>query len=163
MNIPKTKTAWKRLQPSNIKQAFRFCKEYARHHKRLTVPAIAELMGKSDDLLYKWLSNGEMPTTLIPAYEHICGIDYVTQYLAYRGHKLLIDIPAGGKVSELDSNELQIVLNDAVNRLLHFYQQESGFEETFAALTKAMCGLAYHRKNIQTQQELALFDGDEDE
>lgn len=163
MIIPKTKAAWKRLQPTHIKQAFRYCKEYARQHERLTVPAIAELMGKSDDLLYKWLSNGSMPSHLVAMYERICGIDYVTQYQAYRSHKLLIDIPMGKKPSDVDFNDLQLTVSDALNLLVHFYKEDTGLDGTVEAITKALTGLAFHQKNIVTQHELDLFEGDDDE
>lgn len=161
MRIPKTKAAWKRLQPSNLREALRLNKEYARHFNRLTVPAIAELIGVSEDLLYKWLSNGSMPTNLIPAYEHTCGIDYVTQYLAHRSHKLLIDIPTGKAAGEIGMSELQQVSADAMSLLIKFYREGEDIEKTTQALTQLMGGIAFHRENIHTQPELEFEGGDE--
>lgn len=161
MHIPKTKAAWKRLQPTNLKQAMRYCKEYARTFRRLTVPAIAELMGESEDALYKWLATGRMPATMVPVYEHICGVDYVTQYLAYRNHKLIIDIPTGRSASEMDVAELQQLAAGALLMLVQHYKSGRGMEETSQALTQLMGGLAWHRENISVQPELDFAGGGE--
>lgn len=150
------------MQPTNIREALRLCKEYARQFKRLTVPAIAELMGVSEDTLYKWLSTGGMPSHLLPAYEHICGVDYVTQYMAYRSYKLMIDIPTGKAANEVGLAELQRVSAEAMSLLIKFYQNGEGLEETSAAMTELMKGIAYHRENIQTQPELDLYGDDHD-
>ncbi|WP_197722094.1 hypothetical protein [Sulfuriflexus mobilis] len=157
MRLPKTKAAWKRLQPSNLRDAMRLCNEYARYFNRLTVPAIAELMDVTESVLYKWLSNGHMPASKIPAYENICGIDYVTQYLAIRSHKLLIDIPTGKAAEALDINELQLIIARGMGLLMRFYTDGSNVEETAEALTQIMGGVAYHRENIQRQPELDMF------
>lgn len=162
MRIPKTKAAWKRLQPSSLKEALRYCKEYARHFERLTVPAIADLMGTSDDALYKWLSNASMPSNLIGSYERICGVDYVTQYFAYRNHKLLIDIPTGKAASEISVSDLQQVSAEAMALLIKFYKNNEDIEATTQALTQLMGGIAFHRENIRTQPEFD-FDGMQDE
>jgi transcriptional regulator with XRE-family HTH domain len=157
--IPKTKAAWKRLQASSLKEAFRMDKEFARQFKRLTVPAIAELMGVSEDSLYKWLSNASMPSNLIPSYEHVCGIDYITQYFAIRSHKLLIDIPIGRKAAEIDIADLQEITAEAMSLLIKFYRNGENLEQTTSALTNLMGGIAFHRENIQTQPSFE-FDGD---
>ncbi|MEW4983107.1 MAG: hypothetical protein AB1Y26_07730 [Cycloclasticus sp.] len=159
MQIPKTQTAWKRLQPSNLRDALRLTKQYARAFKRLTVPAIAELMGETEETLYKWLSTGRMPVTLVPVYEHICGIDYVTQYLAYRNYKLIIDIPTGKAASEVGMAELQKVSAEAMSLLIAHYQDGDNLEKTTETLTQLMGGVAYHRENIQAQPD--LFAGEE--
>lgn len=164
MKLPKTKAAWKRIQANSIKEALRLNKEFARTFKRLTVPAIAELMAISEDRLYKWLSTGDMPVSYIPAYEHICGIDYVTQYLGIRTDKILIDIPTGKNASELDIAKLQKLSAHAISLLISFYQDddEVDLEKTTAALTQLLQGVAFHRENIKTQPELDLY-GDEDD
>lgn len=160
MRLPKTKAAWKRLQPTSLREAFRHCKEYAREFRRLTVPAIAELMGETEDTLYKWLSSGRMPAVMIPVYENVCGIDYVTQYLALRSHKLLIDIPAGKCASAMDVAELQGVMARGMSLLISHYQDGNDIEEVVSALTQIMGGVAYHRENVQRQPELDLFEGE---
>lgn len=159
MILPKTKAAWKRLQPSNLRDSLRLCKEYARQFNRLTVPGIAELIDETEDTLYKWLSTGKMPATKIPVYEHVCGIDYVTQYLAYRSHKLLIDIPSGVPASEVEISELQSIVADGMALLIRFYKDGDNEEKTIEGLTRIMGGVAFHRENIQHQPELPLFEG----
>lgn len=157
MIIPKTKSSWKRLQPSNLKEALRLNKEYARHFHRLTVPAIAELMNVSEDTLYKWLSTGHMPLTAVPAYEHICHIDYVTQYMAYRSHKLIIDIPNGKKAKPIEIAALQQIAAQAMTQLIaHYHDKEEAedLDKTVEVLTQLIGGVAYHRENIQTQPDI---------
>ena len=162
MRLPKTKAAWKHIQPTNIREAFRLCKDFARQFKRLTVPAIAELMGVTEDTLYKWLAKGSMPGNMIPAYEHLCGIDYVTQYLALRSHKLIIDIPTGSTANSMEIAELQAVMAKGMSLLVNHYNEGGDVDEVVASLTKMMGGMAYHRENIQRQPELALFAEDEE-
>lgn len=148
------------MQPSSLREAFRLCKEYAREFQRLTVPAIAELMGETEDTLYKWLSTGRMPTVLIPAYENVCGIDYVTQYLALRSHKLLIDIPTGKAAGAMEVAELQAAMANGVSQLINYYQDGGDMDAVVTELTRIMGGVAYHRENVQRQPELALFEGE---
>jgi hypothetical protein len=146
------------MQPSNLRDAMRLCKEYARQFHRLTVPAIAELIDETEDTLYKWLSTGKMPATKIPSYEHVCGIDYVTQYLALRSHKLLIDIPTGRTAGAMDVAELQTVMAKGMSLLISHYNEGGDIDEVVASLSQIMGGVAYHRENVQRQPELALFD-----
>ena len=161
MNFPKTKAAWNRLQASSLREAFRLNKEYARKFKRLTVPAIAELVGISEDRLYKYLSNASMPTNLVPAYEHVCGVDFVTQYMAIRNHKILIEIPTGKKANEMEVSELQQISAEAISLLIKFYMTHEDLDKTTVALTSLISGIAFHKENIQTQPELDLEGGDE--
>lgn len=164
MRIPKTKAAWKRIQPNNMKDALRLNKEYARQFKRLTVPAIAELMAISEDRLYKWLSTGDMPVSFIPAYELICGMDYVTQYMGYRSHKLMIEIPTGKKADELGMAELQQLSADAMSLLIKFYREGESVDIVTSALTRLLAGVAFHRENVIAQSQPGLdFEGEEDD
>ncbi|MDH5259402.1 MAG: hypothetical protein OEX07_15420 [Gammaproteobacteria bacterium] len=158
MRFPETNAAWKRLQPNNLREASRYCKEYARAFKRLTIPAVAELMGVTEDTLYKWLSTGNMPATMIPVYENVCGIDFITQYLALRSHKLLIDIPIGKKATPIEIGELQSVIAKGMSLLISLYQDGGDANEVAEVLTKIMAGVAYHRENIKRQPELDLFE-----
>lgn len=161
MRIPKTKAAWKKLQATSLKEAFRLDKEYAREIKRLTVPAIAELMGASEDSLYKWLSNASMPSNLLASYEYICGIDFVTRYHALRNHKVLIDIPTGKQASEIGLAEFQQLSAETTSLLIKCYQGNEDIDKTVDGLTKLIAGAAFHRANIQTQPEFE-FDGDDE-
>ena len=75
---------WKRVHPSSLHDALRLCKDHALEKRNCSVERkrIAELMDVTADLLYKWLSNGRMPVSSVPAYEHICGINFVSRWLA---------------------------------------------------------------------------------
>ena len=161
MIIPKTKPAWKKLRPSTVKEAIRLNKEYARKFKRLTVPAIAELMGVSEDLLYKWCSIGSIPAHKIPMFEHLCGIDFLTQYYAARTGKLLIDIPTGNGISEIELAELQQLNAETMTLLIRSYKNGEDIEKTTASLTQLIAGFAYHRENISTQPELEFSEDEE--
>ena len=140
---------WKRVTPNSLRDALRLCKDHALEKKSLSVERIADLMGITADLLYKWLSNGRMPAMLIPSYEHICGIDFVTRWLAASAGRLLISVPAGRKASATDMQALQEVLNTAVGQLLQFYAGKTEAPDTLAAIQQAMEGLAWHRGNVE--------------
>ena len=140
---------WKRVTPNSLRDALRLCKDHALEKKNLSVERIADLMGITADLLYKWLSNGRMPAMLIPSYEHICGIDFVTRWLAASAGRLLISVPTGRKASATDMQTLQEVLNTAVGQLLQFYAGKTEAPDTLAAIQQAMEGLAWHRGNVE--------------
>ncbi|WP_311515299.1 hypothetical protein [Oligella urethralis] len=140
---------WKNIQPTSLTHALRLCKDHAIARKQLSVERIADLMGCTHDSLYKWLSTGRMPVVLIPVYEHVCGIAYVSRWLASSGGKLIIDIPKGHLATPEDIQELQLNLNTAVSKLINFYQGSASADETLAALQIALEDLASHRANVQ--------------
>lgn len=147
---------WKRVRPNNLRDAMRLCKDHALERKNLSVERIADLMGITADLLYKWLANGRMPALLIPSYEHICGIDFVTRWQAAGAGYLLIDIPTGRKTNASDMQTLQELLNTAVGQLLQFYGGKTQADETLGAIQQAMEGLAWHKGNVQKHLEPEL-------
>ncbi|HYE35491.1 hypothetical protein [Methylocaldum sp.] len=153
---------WKRIQPTSLLHALRLSKDYAREKHNRSVERIADLIGVSPDLLYKWLGNGRMPASLIPAYEMACGIDYVSHWLAVSGGKLVIDIPTGKAAKPGDIHELQELLNAATGNLLRFYGGKAEAAETLSAIQSAMEGLALHRGNVAKHAQPELdFGGDE--
>jgi hypothetical protein len=141
------------------------CLEHAREVHHLSVDRVADRMGLSNKWnLYKWMESGRLPTVLIRPFECACGIAYVTQYLAYSDHKLLVEIPAGRQATPTEVHELQSVMTEATGFLIRHYQGEVTAEQTVAALTAAMSGLAWHRENVgkADQPELGLFEGDQE-
>lgn len=140
---------WKSVQPNSLIDALRLGKDYARDKHRLSVERIAELMGIEASLLYKWLANGRMPASLIPAYEHICRCSFVSRWLAASSGHLLIAMPTGRTASGIDMNDLQSSLNTAVGELLHFYAGGADPETVLAAVRTGMEGLAWHHGNVQ--------------
>lgn len=147
---------WKRVYPSNVIDALRLCKDHALERRRLSVERIAELMGVTADVLYKWLSTGRMPATMVPGYEHACGINLVSRYLATSGGRLVIDMPTGRAASPGDVQALQQTLHDAVGALLAYYNQGGDPATTAAAVMAGVEQLAYHHKNVQQADTPAL-------
>lgn len=162
MRFQKRAPNWKRIRPNSLREAYRLCKEHARIAKNLSVERIADLMGCSPDALYKWLSNGKMPSNYIPTYEHICGIHFVTEYLVASSGRIAIKIPNGRRATDMEISELQAVSNEAIAKLIRFYKGEADSEETLSALTHLLEGVATHRANVEksSQPELALLHGD---
>lgn len=159
------KRNWKKVRPNSLRDAMELCLHYAREKRNLSVDRIADLMGlPSKWSLYKWLENGRMPMVLIRAFEHACGADYITQYLASSAQRLLIDIPSGKPAGELQISELQGAFSEAMGHLIRFYKGDAQSGETLDALQHVLGALAWQRENVAKHEapELALFDGDEE-
>lgn len=140
---------WKRVQPNSLRDALRLCKDHALEKKNYSVERIADLMDVSGDLLYKWLSNGRMPISSIPAYEHICGIHFATRWLAASAGFMVIQPPTGRNATACDINALQEVLNTAVGQLIQFHAGKIEAETVLAAIQQGMEGLAWHKGNVE--------------
>lgn len=159
-----TRRNWKHIQPNSLRHAMELTLEFARERKNLNVDRVAELMGlPAKWTLYKWLENGRMPSILIRPFEHACGINFMTRYLAASDHKLIIDIPTGKSGSQEDLLTLQTACNEAVNLLAKFYRGAGDIDETLTALNDVMAQIAGHRGNVMkaSAPELDLFGGDE--
>lgn len=139
---------WKHVHPNSLAQAFRMAKDYAKDRHNLSVERIADLMGVTHDTLYKWLASGRMPAVLIPVYEHACGCQFVTKWLAASGGKLVIDIPAGRTASAETIQELQQSLHTVVGCLMAFYGGSGTAEQTLPAIVQALEGLGWHHHNV---------------
>lgn len=139
---------WKKVVPTSLKQALVLCKDHAREVRNLSVERIAELMGISPDVLYKWLGNGRMPLILIANYEHICGINLVTRYQAASAGLLVVPVPKGRDITATDMQHLQQQLHDACGALLKFYGGNAEAAETLAAIQSGLEELAWHRGNV---------------
>ncbi|MGH8782081.1 hypothetical protein [Paraburkholderia sp.] len=140
---------WNRIVPTSLPQAFRLGKDYASEKRNLSVERIAELMAITDDSLYKYQATGRMPATLIPVYENVCGVNFVSRYLAASSGNLVIPVPTGRTVAPVDVRELQTVLNDAVGAILDFAVGRRQADETLAAIHAGMCALAWHHGNVE--------------
>lgn len=154
-----TRRNWKSVHPTSLTHAMELCLEYGREKRNLSVDRVADLIGqKSRHTLYKWLSNGRMPALLIPAFENVCGIDFMTRYLAASGRKLLIDIPRGKRVAETEINDLHVSFSEAIKLLIKFYDGKAAANDTLAALNELVNGLVWHHTNVgkAVQPELEL-------
>ncbi len=160
------KMNWNRVRPTSLSHAMELCIEFGRQKKNLSVDRIADRMGLANKwTLYKWIENGRMPAILIPTFEHACGANYMTTYLATAAHKLLIDIPSGKRPSDTDIISLNANFNDAVSLLSRFYKGDVQVDQTINALTNSITEIAFHRENIQKDQmpelDLSLESDDE--
>lgn len=147
-----TRRNWKRYVPGTLRDALKGCKEYAQERHNLGVERIAERMGQEDHwALYKWIGNGRMPLVLVPAYEHACGINLVTRWMASSSNKLLVDIPAGKQATPGDMVELNTGFAHALQLLTNFYtggHQDPA--ETLDALRHHLEQVTYHHNNVAT-------------
>ena len=142
---------WKRAQPATLRDALAQTKEYAREAKNLGVERIAELMGLEDHwALYKWIQTGRFPLVLLPAYEHVCGIDLATRWLAASRRKLLVDMPIGKGAEQGDLVQLGADFQHAVALLHDFYQSNGSAdaEPVLAALREHLQAVAHHHFNV---------------
>ena len=141
---------WKRVQPTSLRHALELGKDYAKDRHNRSVDRIAELMGLADKwTLYKWISSGKIPANMIRPYEHACGCDYVTRWLAHSAGKLLIDIPTGRAASGKDLMQTHELFSGAMKLLAEFYSGRSSADETAGALTALLEDVAMHRGQVQ--------------
>lgn len=154
---------WKSAQPSSIRQALEWSLEFAKERHNLGVERIAERMGQPNHwALYKWVSEGRMPAVMIPAFEHVCGINLISRWLAATGGKLLVDIPTGRRCSAQDMQELQTVLTATTGALLAFYSGTATAGDTLAAVQAGLEALAWHRGNVAQHEHPQLELGGQD-
>lgn len=146
----KPRRNWKALQPSSLRQALELCKEFARERRNLSIERIAEKMGVTDHwTIYKWVQSGRIPANMIQPYEAVCGIDYVTRWLAAAAGKMLIAIPCGRKLEDADVIELHSGFAAALDLLTQFYAGKADAAATSAALTNHLQQVAFHHANVQ--------------
>lgn len=151
-----TSRNWKR-QPKSLPDAFQHCVDHAKAKHHRSVEQIADLMGLVQAWrLYKYVAEGNMPTHHLRGFEHACGADFVTQYLAHAGHKLLIAIPTGRDIAAADIQVLQEITNTAVGAVIAFAAKNLTADEAMSAITEAMQGLAWHRANVEKHQQPEL-------
>ncbi len=152
---------WKRLIPRSTVEAMRMCKDYAKERHNLSVERIADKMGISADLLYKWLSNGQMHLSLVQSYEAICGIHFVSDHLSYARGLLLVPAPSGRDLFDDDLLQMHQSFSTAMVLLSDFYAGKADLLATQAALTAHMEQTAWHRTNVaqHAQPELELNHG----
>lgn len=158
-----TRRNWNRLQPTSLRHALELCKDFAKEKNNLSVERIAQLSGLTDHwTLYKWIQTGKIPANMIAPFEAVCGVNYVTRWLAISSNKLLIEIPVGRKADAMEMNTLQLCAHEAIGLLLKFYGGESTADDTLAAIQQVMRGLAWHKGNVEKHQQPELgFEGNE--
>lgn len=157
-----TRRNWKKANPRSLREALELSKDHAREVHHRSVERIAELMGEESHwTVYGWLRDGSIPGKKIPAYQHACGCDFVTRWLAHHAGKLLIDIPSGRRTEAEDVQQLQGTLNAAVGALIGFASGRLDADEVAAEINAALEALAWHRENTLKADEPELGFGDE--
>lgn len=146
-----TRRNWKGYQPATLRDALQGCKDFALQRHQLSVERIAERMGLEDHwALYKWLANGRMPLVNLHPFEHACGIDLVTRYLAATAGKLLVPVPTGRQAQPADMVELNSGFAQALQLLTDFYAggPKANHLDTLGALRTHLEQVAYHQQNV---------------
>lgn len=148
---------WKTAQPRDLRDAMDLCVEFARVKHNRSVDTVAELMGEVNKwTLYKWMQEASLPLRLVKPFEHACGVDYVSRWLALSGNKLVIDIPLGRKCGPVEIQDLQAASHEAIGVLMKFYSEQGNVEETVAALQTALERMAWHRGNVEKYRQPEL-------
>ncbi|MDD2721642.1 MAG: hypothetical protein PHH47_10085 [Gallionella sp.] len=157
------KRNWKRVQPASLQEATRLCIDHAKEVHHRSVDGIAALMGLSNQFtLYKYIESGGMPTRLLPVFEHACGCDFVTRWLAHSRGSLLIKVPTGRSVKPHELGEIHQSFIDSIGALARFYEGKEGAQETLNRVTEMLESLAWHHGNVQQHIQPTLdFDGGE--
>lgn len=151
-----------RENPISVRHAMELCVNHAKAKRNLSVERIVDLMGESStSTVYKWLESGRMPVVKLRAFEHVCGADYVTRYLAHSNNKLLIDMPSGRGAEHRELNELSVAAHQVIGMLIGFYDGQQSADETVGALTSLIEDLAHQRGNVAKHQQPELLLGDE--
>lgn len=156
------KRRWKARRPGNMQEAVRLCLDYALHKHNRSVVRVGELIGVSEWVIYKWMSEGSVPSRRIRPFEFACDATFITGYIAASAQKLLIDIPSGGAPGQEDLLDLQNLVNSSVGLLTAFYRGEADASDVLEGVTAAMEELAGHRENVRkhAMPELELFAGE---
>ena len=145
---------WNREHPISLRHAMELCVQFAKEKQNQSVERIADLMGEASHYtLYKWMESGRMPAIKIRPFEHACGIDFVTRYLAHSNNKLILPMPTGRKAQHRDLVTLNLTANETVGMILRFQDGERTAEETITAITTLMEDLAHQRGNVKKHQQ----------
>ena len=154
---------WNKVSADNISSAMELCLEFAKEKENLSVDRIADRMGLPNKWnIYKWMENGRIPAVELLRFEDACRASFVTKYLATAKDMMLIEMPIGKKVKEVDIMQMHGKFNEAMTLLVNLAAGEASVEETVAALTAFMCDLAYHRENVKKISAPELNFGDEE-
>lgn len=160
--VPSRSRFWKYRVPASLKTALDECLSFATEAHNRSVDRVAELMGlDSKWVLYKWIGETRMPINMLAPFEHACGIDLVSRYMAAATGKLVIPLACGKTSTAADINHLQSDATDAIRALLEFYAGRGTAEATQAAILTAMQDLGWHHANVGKHNQPELdFDHD---
>lgn len=158
-----TRRHWNQVVPTDVPRALQLCADFALEKRNLSVQRITDLMGEaSHNTMYKWMGTGRMPVIKVSAFEHICGINYVTRFLAHSSNKLLIDMPTGRRAEHRELIDLAINANQTTGMLMDFFEGRGDAETVSAAITALIEDLALQRNNVEKFKQPELLLGGSD-
>ena len=145
---------WKHRVPAALKAALDECLSFALEAHNRSVDRVAELVGlDSKWVLYKWIGETRMPINMVAPFEHACGIDLVSRFMAANTGKLVIPLACGRASTPGDINHLQCDTTEAIRALLEFYAGRESAEVTQAAILTAMQDLGWHHANVGKHEQ----------
>jgi hypothetical protein len=144
------RTNWKCIVPHSMVKALNLTKEHGKEKKNQSVQRIADRLGINGDLLYKWLGDAKMPVNKVIAFEEVCGINFVTQYLAHSQGFLLVPVPTGRKAKHRELNELQLFMTQVAALLIQSSDDGANTDpqKTMDSIKLLMEDLAFHLRNV---------------
>ncbi|UZR27464.1 helix-turn-helix domain-containing protein [Methylococcus mesophilus] len=154
---------WSRVQPLNALHAIKLCNQYARDKRNLSIPGIENKMGVKADKVYDWQSDGNLPVRLILNYEEVCGVHFISRWLAQSAGYMTIRVPTGRKSQARDINSLQELLTEAVGQIIKFAAGKAEANDVLGAIQTGMEALAWHRVNVEKHQQPEFDFGGDDE
>ncbi|GLX86344.1 hypothetical protein tloyanaT_25970 [Thalassotalea loyana] len=152
------KTNWKREVPQNLAKALQLTKEHGIREKGMSVERIGDHLGTTGDLIYKWIGTNKMPINKIIPFEQVCGINFITQYLAHSQGYLLVKAPSGHRAEHKELNELQLFMTKVSGYLIQATEGSCDPQVAIDAIKVLMQDLAYQQKNVaeHTQPQTAF-------
>lgn len=152
------KRNWKRYRATSLIDSLRACKDYALECHGFSVPKIAERFGQTEDSLYKWLSTGRMPATLLAAYEVACCCNFASEFIAASSGRMVIAMPKGRKATQQELLQIGSHCASAMNQLAAFYASPASCDTAalLDTLQHHMEAVAYHHNNVARYSEPEL-------
>lgn len=151
------KRNWRKVNPRTPREAIEDCKDYAYDKHGRKVEEIAELAGEDSQwTVYGWLRDGSIPLKKVHAFQHACGCDFITRWLAHSSGMLLVPIPQGRPSGVDDVHRLQETVNGAVRALVGFATGDMDADQVGGELNSAMEALAWHRENVARSHQPEL-------
>lgn len=148
---------WNKVHPTSLQQAMELSITHAREVHNRSVDGIADLMGLSNKwAIYKWIEGGNMPLRSVRAFEHACGCNFISRWLAHSGGNMLVKIPTGRAVSKTELAELHQKFADAFSSLSGFYEGNKEVQQTLDNVMTTLEGLAWHHGNVEQHAQPSL-------
>lgn len=131
-----------------FKVALAACVEHARNTQFRTIADVADVIGASKDVTYKWVATARMPLVEIPAFERACGAVFVSQSLAVASGHLMVKAPTADGLSQLDFARVQCQVAKAMMDTAQALVDNSQAPQAIAAVSQAINSLLVVQKQL---------------